>query len=215
MSCPMGLRRQKRPARLPPRSVRSVARILKRHTNRCVYENGWNDFSLMARLTQFWTARTAGSSLAASPKFFNAGERDGSIPDLPFEVFEKVDGSLAIGDDSFGGAWRASTKGAFEARRRRRGWRRSPRSARSFPACARCCNLVEAVYPENRIVVRYGKTELVLLAAYLEDGSEMTFDLGPLWPSGLDGACETSRLHIVCRLGRDRPLVTLVSGRRI
>src|SRR6202012_4874307 len=36
--------------------------------------------------------------------------------------------------------------------------------------------LAEAVYPENRIVVRYGTAELVMLAAYLEDGSEMPFD---------------------------------------
>jgi hypothetical protein len=43
------------------------------------------------------------------PKFFNAGEHNGTIPALPFEVFEKVDGSLGI-LYHFDGAWGASTK---------------------------------------------------------------------------------------------------------
>ena len=30
------------------------------------------------------------------PKFFNVGEKADSIPNLPFETFEKLDGSLII-----------------------------------------------------------------------------------------------------------------------
>lgn len=46
------------------------------------------------------------------PKFFNAFERGESIPDLPFETFEKVDGSL-ITIFWHAGEWRTATKGTF------------------------------------------------------------------------------------------------------
>ncbi len=36
--------------------------------------------------------------------------------------------------------------------------------------------LAEAIYPENRIVVHYQHTGLVLLGAYRGDGSEMGYD---------------------------------------
>ena len=48
------------------------------------------------------------------PKFFNAGERDGTIPDLPFETTEKLDGSLII-IFHHRGRWRTATTGAFDS----------------------------------------------------------------------------------------------------
>jgi RNA ligase len=86
-------------------------RSLYVYTNRCVYDNGWDDFSLLARglIVHLGERRLLATPF---PKFFNASERGGTIPDLPFEVFEKVDGSLGI-LYYFDSGWRASTKGAF------------------------------------------------------------------------------------------------------
>lgn len=150
-----------------------AGRRLYIYTNRCVYENGWDDFSLLARglILHPATKRVIATPF---PKFFNVGERGVPIPALPFEVFEKVDGSLGI-VHHFDGAWRASTKGAFESSQAR--WVESRLSERDLSALVPGTTyLVEAIYPENRIVVRYDTTELVLLAAYREDGTEMGVD---------------------------------------
>jgi RNA ligase len=147
-----------------------AGRRLYIYTNRCVYENGWDDFSLLAR-GLILHPPTKKIIATPFPKFFNAGERGAAIPALPFEVFEKVDGSLGI-LHHFDGAWRASTKGAFESPQAR--WIEGRLAEYDLTALVPGTTyLVEAVYPENRIVVRYDKTELVLLAAYREDGIEM------------------------------------------
>jgi len=150
-----------------------AGRRLYIYTNRCVYHDGWDQFSLLARglIVHPATKRVLATPF---PKFFNAGERGIPIPALPFEVFEKVDGSLGI-LYHFDGAWRASTKGAFDSRQAR--WMESRLAAQDLSALVPGTTyLIEAVYPENRIVVRYETAELVLLAAYREDGSEMNAD---------------------------------------
>jgi len=148
-------------------------RSLYVYTNRCVYDNGWDDFSLLARglIVHLGEKRLLATPF---PKFFNAGERGGTIPDLPFEVFEKVDGSLGI-LHHFEGSWRASTKGAFGTPQA--AWMESRLADHDLSALVPGDTyLVEAVYPENRIVVRYARAELVLLAGYREDGSEFSFE---------------------------------------
>jgi RNA ligase len=147
-----------------------AGRRLYIYTNRCVYENGWDDFSLLARglILHPATKRVIATPF---PKFFNVGERGLAIPAASFEVFEKVDGSLGI-LHYFDAAWRASTKGAFDSPQAR--WIEGRLAERDLSALVPGTTyLVEAVYPENRIVVRYDTTELVLLAAYREDGAEM------------------------------------------
>jgi RNA ligase len=150
-----------------------AGRTIYVYSARCVYESAWDRFSLMARGL---ILHPRGRRVLATPfpKFFNVGERGLAIPDLPFEVFEKVDGSLAI-IHQFDGAWRAATKGAFDSAQA--AWVETRLRAQDLSALVPGATyLAEAVYPENRIVIRYGKPELVLLAAYLEDGTEVPFD---------------------------------------
>ena len=93
-------------------------------------------------------------------------------PRCQFEVFEKVDGSLGI-LHHFDGTWRAATKGAFNSPQAR--WIESRLALQDLSALTPGTTyLVEAIYPENRIVVRYDTAELVLLAAYREDGLELS-----------------------------------------
>ena len=108
------------------------------------------------------------------PKFFNVGEKHGVVPDLPFEAYEKLDGSLII---AFHHAerWRTATKGAFDSPQAAWAQRRLD-AADSVALAPGTTYLFKAVYPENRIVVRYADPALVLLAAYDADGHELTDD---------------------------------------
>jgi RNA ligase len=143
------------------------------YTPRCVYEDGWDEFTLLAR--GLILDEAAGKVVATPfPKFFNAGERRGEIPDLPFEAFEKLDGSLIIVFHDQG-QWRAATKGAFESEQAV--WARARLDAvDTSPLAPGATYLFEAIYPENRIVIRYPEPALVMLAAYDGDGRELSYD---------------------------------------
>ncbi len=142
------------------------------YSPRCVYEDGWNEFTLLARgLILDPAARRVVAT--PFPKFFNAGERRGDIPDLPFEAFEKLDGSLII-VFHHDGRWRAATKGAFDSSQAV--WAQAWLDAAELTALTQGTTyLAEAIYPENRIVVRYPDPALVMLAAYAEDGRELSY----------------------------------------
>ena len=143
------------------------------YTPRCVYEDGWDAFTLVARGL---ILDPAAQAIVATPfpKFFNVGERHGDVPDLPFEAFEKLDGSLIIAFHH-GGRWRAATKGAFESEQAL--WAQARLDAATLTALTPGTTyLMEAVYPENRIVVRYTDPALVMLAAYDATGRELTYD---------------------------------------
>ncbi len=148
----------------------ATGRSLYCYTSRCVYEDGWETFSLMSRGL---ILHEESKQVVATPfpKFFNAGERGAPIPDLPFEAFEKLDGSLVIihHHDS---RWCAATKGAFDSPQAI--WAEARLAAQDVSdLVVGTTYLVEAIYPENRIVVHYPESVLVLLAAYRDDGIEV------------------------------------------
>lgn len=147
-----------------------TGRSLWCYTTRCVYEGSWDVFSLLARGLVLH-AGTQQVVATPFPKFFNLGERGQVIPDLPFEVFEKLDGSLVI-LHFHSGRWRAVTKGAFDSPQAI--WAEE-RLARQDLSALRpgTTYLAEAIYLENRIVIAYAEPALVLLAAYSEDGFEL------------------------------------------
>ena len=156
------------------RRVNSAAGLqLFIYTPRCVYDDGWDEFTVMAR--GLILDEVAGQVIATPfPKFFNVGERRGDVPDLPFETFEKLDGSLIIAFHH-AGSWRAATKGAFDSEQAL--WAQTRFDAADLsPLMPSTTYLFEAVYPENRIVVRYEEPALVMLAAYDGDGRELTYD---------------------------------------
>jgi RNA ligase len=81
------------------------------YSNSCVYDDGWNDITLLARglILDPESKRIVATPF---PKFFNVGESKTTIPDLPFETLEKIDGSLIIlfwHNDK----WRCATKGSL------------------------------------------------------------------------------------------------------
>lgn len=142
------------------------------YTNSCVYNEQWTDATLIARGL---VLDVDNQTVVATPfpKFFNALEQGENIPDLPFETFEKVDGSLII-IFWHDGEWRTATKGAFGSSQA--AWAAERLKGRDLSALRRGTTyLAEAVYAENRIVVRYAQDELVMLAAYDEAGAELSY----------------------------------------
>lgn len=141
------------------------------YTQRAVYERAWDTFVEMARglVIDISSMKVIATPF---PKFFNYGERTISLPDEPFEVFEKLDGSLGVVYHD-GVRWRVNTKGAFASEQ-------AKRAERILETKNLDClspgdtYLFEIVYPENRIVVKYAFEDLVLLAAYAADGREYT-----------------------------------------
>jgi RNA ligase len=142
------------------------------YTQSCVFDGQWNDATLIARGLVLNVER---ETVAATPfpKFFNAFERGETIPDLPFETFEKVDGSLII-IFWHAGEWKTTTKGAFGTAQAL--WAAKKLKDCDLSALRRGTTyLAEAVYAENRIVVHYAEDVLVLLAAYDESGAELSY----------------------------------------
>jgi RNA ligase len=143
------------------------------YSKSCVYDKMWCQFSEMARGL---IVDESGRQIVATPfpKFFNVSERSDTIPDLPFEVFEKLDGSLII-LFWYQGEWRAATKGSFHSEQAvwAKEWTEKHDLCALNPGTTYLC---EAIYPQNRIVVQYGHTALVLLAAYGADGTEYDYE---------------------------------------
>jgi RNA ligase len=132
------------------------------YSQKTQYERMWNEETLSCR----GLVLNSSGNVVARPfkKFFNLSEVEGEIPDLPFEVFEKMDGSLGIffwynGNPIF------ASRGSFTSDQSKVGWEILKEMDYENLKIG-VTYLFEIIYPENRIVVDYGDTEkLVLLGA--------------------------------------------------
>lgn len=145
------------------------------YTEETVYERLWNPINMLARGLILDVDK--GEVVACPfPKFFNVGEGAHTVPDLPFEVFDKLDGSLIIiywHDDR----WQCATKGSFMSDQAQ--WAQNILDSYLDKSnfIEGYTYLCEAIYPSNRIVVDYkGRERLELLAIYRSDGSEINYD---------------------------------------
>ncbi|MGD1842188.1 MAG: T4 RnlA family RNA ligase [Thermonemataceae bacterium] len=122
------------------------------------------------------------------PKFFNLEEHPSSdFPNEPFEVFEKMDGSLGIlywiDDQPF-----MATRGSFDSEQAQRATAMLYDTYRDSLAHLRkdVTYLFEIIYPNNRIVVDYGAQEKLVLLAMIDTATgqylpleEMGFPIVP------------------------------------
>lgn len=144
------------------------------YSRSAVYERIWTPFTTMARglILNETEKRIVATPF---PKFFNHGERaEESIPDLPFETFEKLDGSLIIIFHD-GNKWRTATKGSFNSEQALWALERVRAVEDVLPSGT--TYLCEAIYSQNRIVVPYDYEGLVMLSAYTQDGVELDFGI--------------------------------------
>ena len=132
------------------------------YSQKTQYDKMWNEETLSCR----GLVLDSKGNVVARPfkKFFNLSEVEEEIPDLPFEVFEKMDGSLGIffwynENPIF------ASRGSFTSDQSKVGW--EILKEMDYENLKKGVTyLFEIIYPENRIVVDYGDQEkLVLLGA--------------------------------------------------
>ncbi len=152
--------------------------LIWNYTPLAQYSKTWDDVTLQAR----GLITDLDGNIVARPfsKFFNYGEYSGTLPDEPFTVHEKLDGSLGImyfKDHEYS----LATRGSFESDQAKKGTqmlRQYMRANGDDWIDPYYTYLFEIIYPSNRIVVDYGRAErLVLLAAiHTETGREIFID---------------------------------------
>jgi len=138
------------------------------YTPQAQYERVWNECTLMCRGLILDDAY----QIIARPfeKFFNLGEcEEQEIPKEPFEVFEKMDGSLGISywvNDKI----QIATRGSFDSSQAHKAnellygkYKESiPKLIENYTY------LFEIIYPKNRIVLDYGQEESLVLLAVID-----------------------------------------------
>lgn len=140
------------------------------YTDACVYEGAWDDITRNSRGHVF-DLRTGECVARPMSKFFNLGERPECTADQfdwtkPFRVYNKYDGWLAV-LYRHNGQYKISTRGSFHSTGARlaTSWLQSkPLSPSWLPDNVTLC--FELLDPGHRILLKYDKPELVLLAAF-------------------------------------------------
>ena len=144
------------------------------YTEKVQYDGLWDDVTLQCR--GLITEDKSGTILVRPfNKFFNYEELVGKgfIPSKGDYVYvqEKMDGSLGI-LFCYEGDWIMATRGSFTSEQAIKGMEIIKRK---YPVFDRAwlqeyAYLVEIIYPENRIVVDYGKEKITFLSAVLNEG---------------------------------------------
>jgi len=139
------------------------------YTAKAQYSNTWNEMTLQCR----GLILDAALNIVARPfkKFFNLDEYPaGDVSDEPFEIYEKMDGSLGVlywlNDEPF-----IATRGSFiSAQAIHATGVLHDKYAGTFDKITRDATyLFEIIYPENRIVVDYGTTDDLVLIAVIDN----------------------------------------------
>lgn len=141
------------------------------YSQKAQFERVWNEVTLQCRGLILDNC----FNTVARPfrKFFNLGETENQyIPDEPFEVYEKMDGSLGIlywiNDQPF-----IASRGSFNSEQAKRATTILYKKYSSgFDKLDRSKTyLFEIIYPENRIVVEYGTMEELILLAVIDNAT--------------------------------------------
>lgn len=153
------------------------------YTAKAQYEWRWDD---VTRQCRGLIVHDDGTVIARPlEKFFSIDQlraAEITLPDGPFEAYEKLDGSLGI-FYCYDGIWYVASRGSFESEQAQRGTQILRRYEQRSPGgkltglSPPYTYLVEIIFPENRIVVDYGEREdLVLLTAMRTETGEECYD---------------------------------------
>ncbi|MVM34937.1 2'-5' RNA ligase [Spirosoma sp. HMF4905] len=183
------------------------------------YERLWNDWTLTCR----GLILDAAGQVVARPfrKFFNLEEHDpNEIPVEPFDVYEKMDGSLGIlywlNDRPY-----LATRGSFTSEQSQRGTKvLYDRYAHTFDRLDRSKTyLFEIIYPENRIVVDYADLDDLVLLAVIDNETgqdeNLPDDLGFPVVKRYDSIADFRMLSTGDEFNREGFVVKFESGLRV
>lgn len=174
--------------------------LLYNYTRTAEYDSAWDEITLNSRATL--VDKKKGKRICYSfPKFFNLNQhettKEANLPNEPFEVFEKVDGSLLV-ITPWRGELIVTTRGSFY----------SPQATfakklidKKYPFLFKClregeCILAEVIYPENRIIVDYGDMEDIVVLAWAKPADDATDDFVELSYDTVIDAC--NQLGLKC-----------------
>ncbi|UZR95207.1 RNA ligase [Chondrinema litorale] len=132
------------------------------------YERSWDELLMQCR----GLIVSECGEVVARPfrKFFNIEEHQPEeLPDEPFEVYDKLDGSLGIMYFEEGNP-AIATRGSFMSDQaiKASAWLHTKYKAYLPSFQEHLTYLFEIIYPENRIVVNYGKEEKLVLLAIID-----------------------------------------------
>jgi RNA ligase len=170
--------------------------VVLNYTRDAQYTGMWDEVTLCCRGlivdTRTW-------EVAAWPfaKFFNVNERPETVPEAlphePFAVYEKIDGSLGLLFRGPEGLALAS-RGSFTSDQAVRGTALLHRLTGLDAIPDELTLLFEIIYPENRSVIRYDFTGLVVLAGFdRRTGEELSWEAVRGWAGRL--GCRTPRVY--------------------
>ena len=142
------------------------------YTPKVQFDKLWNEITLQTR----GLILDSEQNVVAKPfsKFFNLEEHQPSeIPQLQFDVFEKLDGSLGIlywiNDKPF-----IASRGSFESEQAKHATDiLYKKYSHTFSKLNKNKTyLFEIIYPENRIVIDYGTTDDIILITIIDNETE-------------------------------------------
>lgn len=136
------------------------------YAEKAQFERFWNEYTLSARGL---VLNAQGDVIARPfPKFFNIQEHD-YLPNEPFEVYEKMDGSLGILYWLEGKPY-ISSRGSFDSEQSEKATQMLYTKYKNIITTLDQSKtyLFEIIYPENRIVVNYEEEEKLVLLGIVD-----------------------------------------------
>lgn len=156
--------------------------VIYNYTPKSQYENVWND---VTRKCRGLIVDTRTSEVVARPfeKFFNYEQVADEHPVEPFEVYEKMDGSLGILYPD-GDGWAIATRGSFTSDQALHATAVLTSKYKEFEPARGFTYLFEIIYPSNRVVVNYGDMDdLVLIdVIHTDTGTSLLEFASGRWP---------------------------------
>ena len=149
---------------------------LYNYTAKCQYEAAWTPVTKACRGLIVDENDTV--IVRPFPKFFNLEQHNPrDLPNEPFKVFDKLDGSLGV-LYKFEGVPCLATRGSFTSPQSAAGTQMlRERLGDADPFDDALTYLFEIIYPDNRIVVDYGAERKLVLLAVRETGTGREFAL--------------------------------------
>ena len=181
------------------------------------YEKIWNEITLNTR----GLILDSDMNIIARPfgKFFNLEEHQpGDIPNLPFDVYEKMDGSLGI-LYFIGGKPFIATRGSFTSVQSKHATEiLYSKYKHTFDKLDKSSTyLFEIIYPQNRIVVDYGVMDDLVLLTIIDNvsGVERIEDIGFPIVKKYDGITDINKLKLLNKDNSEGFVIRFSNGFRI